>query len=52
MPRGLYVDQPHHVILADYEDEPLAADQIRFRSEFAAIKHGTIFHLFNLFFSN
>lgn len=47
MPRGLYVDQPQHVTLAEYEDGPLAADQVRFRSEFAAIKHGTIFHLFS-----
>lgn len=47
MPRGLYVDQPQHVTLAGYEDGPLKADQVRFRSEFAAIKHGTIFHLFS-----
>ncbi len=47
MPRGLYVDQPQHVILAEYEDSPLKPDQVRFRSEFAAIKHGTIFHLFS-----
>ncbi|MEZ4832632.1 MAG: zinc-binding alcohol dehydrogenase [Caldilineaceae bacterium] len=47
MPRGLYVDQPQHVILAEYKDKPLLPDQVRFRCEFAAIKHGTIFHLFS-----
>ncbi len=47
MPRGLFVDQPQHVILADYADPDLKPDQLRIRSEFAAIKHGTIFHLFS-----
>lgn len=47
MPRGLYVDRPHHVILADYADPALQPDQVRLRSHFAAIKHGTIFHLFS-----
>jgi threonine dehydrogenase-like Zn-dependent dehydrogenase len=47
MPRGLYVDQPQHVILAEYEDAPLREHEVRFRTEFAAIKHGTIFHLFS-----
>ena len=47
MPRGLYVDQPEHVTLASYEEPALQANQVRIRSEFAAIKHGTIFHLFS-----
>jgi threonine dehydrogenase-like Zn-dependent dehydrogenase len=47
MPRGLFVDQPQHVILAEYQDAPLREHEVRFRTEFAAIKHGTIFHLFS-----
>lgn len=47
MPQGLYVDAPQHVTLAAYTDLPLQADQVRIRSQFAAIKHGTMFHLFS-----
>ncbi len=47
MPRGLFVDAPQHAILADYTDAPLPAGQVRFRTEFAAVKHGTMFHIFS-----
>lgn len=47
MPRGLFVDRPLHAILADYTDAPLQPDQVRFRAEFAAVKHGTMFHIFS-----
>jgi threonine dehydrogenase-like Zn-dependent dehydrogenase len=47
MPKGLFVDQPEHVTLREYDDAPLAANEVRFRSEFAAIKHGTLFHIFS-----
>lgn len=47
MPRGLFVDAPQHAILADYADAPLQPGQVRFRSAFAAVKHGTMFHIFS-----
>ncbi|HRJ45018.1 MAG: zinc-binding alcohol dehydrogenase [Caldilineaceae bacterium] len=47
MPRGLFVDAPQHAILADYTDALLQPDQVRFRAEFAAVKHGTMFHIFS-----
>ena len=47
MPRGLYIDKPQSVALREYEDAPLTEDQLRIRTEFASIKHGTEFHLFS-----
>lgn len=47
MPRGLFVDAPLHATLADYDDPPLQPGQARFRTEFAAVKHGTMFHIFS-----
>jgi threonine dehydrogenase-like Zn-dependent dehydrogenase len=47
MPRGLFVDAPQHAILADYIDAPVQPGQVRFRTEFAAVKHGTMFHIFS-----
>ena len=47
MPRGLYIDKPQSVALREYEDAPLLGDQVRIRTEFASIKHGTEFHLFS-----
>lgn len=47
MPRGLFVDAPQHAILADYADAPLQPGQVRFRTQFAAVKHGTMFHIFS-----
>lgn len=47
MPKGLYVEQPCHVTLRDYDDPPLRDDQYRIRVEFATIKHGTEFHVFS-----
>ena len=48
MPRGLYIDRPQHVTLSVYEDGPFGL-RIRFviRVGLAAIKHGTLFHLFS-----
>src|SRR5947209_17449915 len=47
MYRGLYIDKPQSVILKEDQEPYLQADQVRIRSTFAAIKHGTIFHLFS-----
>lgn len=47
MPQGLYVPQAEVVELRDYAEPPLAADQVRVCTEFAAIKHGTLFYLFS-----
>ncbi|MBX3052082.1 MAG: zinc-binding alcohol dehydrogenase [Caldilineaceae bacterium] len=47
MPRGLFVDAPQHAVLAEYTDGPLQPGQVRFRTEFAAVKHGTMFHIFS-----
>jgi len=47
MPQGLFVDAPQHTILADYTDAPIESGQVRFRTEFAAVKHGTMFHIFS-----
>lgn len=45
--KGLYVDKPQHVIIREAQEPELQADQVRIRTEFAAIKHGTEFHLFS-----
>jgi threonine dehydrogenase-like Zn-dependent dehydrogenase len=47
MPRELFVDKPRHLVIQEYEDLPLQATQVRIRTEFSAIKHGTEFHLFS-----
>jgi threonine dehydrogenase-like Zn-dependent dehydrogenase len=47
MPKGLYVDRPQHTIIHEYDDPPLKDDEVRFETEFAAMKHGTFFHLFS-----
>src|SRR5579883_417528 len=45
--KGLYVDQPEHVIIKEVDEPELSADEVRIRAEFAAIKHGTDFHIFS-----
>jgi threonine dehydrogenase-like Zn-dependent dehydrogenase len=45
--KGLYVDRPQHVIIKEDQEPELRANQVRIRTEFAAIKHGTEFHLFS-----
>ena len=47
MPRGLCLDKPQSVALREYDDAPLAENQLRIKTDFAAIKHGTEFHLFS-----
>ncbi len=47
MPKGLCIDGPQSVALREYDDPPLAEDHLRIKTEFAAIKHGTEFHLFS-----
>jgi len=47
MPHGLYSDGPQHVTLRPYDDPPLGDGDVRIGVTFAAIKHGTIFHLFS-----
>lgn len=45
--KGLYVDKPQHVIIKEDQEPDLQANQVRIQTEFAAIKHGTEFHLFS-----
>ena len=47
MPKGLCVDKPQSVALREYDDPPLADNQLRIKTEFASVKHGTDFHLFS-----
>lgn len=47
MPRGLFVDAPRHATLAEYSDSPLQSGQVRFRTQYSAVKHGTMFHIFS-----
>jgi threonine dehydrogenase-like Zn-dependent dehydrogenase len=47
MYRGLYVDKPQNVLIREEQEAPLQAHQVRIRTQFAAIKHGTEFHLFS-----
>jgi threonine dehydrogenase-like Zn-dependent dehydrogenase len=47
MPRGLYVPGPETIEIREYEDQPLNPHHLRIRTEFAAIKHGTLFYLFS-----
>ena len=41
MPRELVATAPRTPVLREYEEPPLAAEQIRIRSQFSAPKHGT-----------
>ncbi len=47
MYRGLYVDKPQSVLLREEQELPLQPHQVRIRTRFAAIKHGTEFHIFS-----
>ena len=47
MPRGLHLDGPERLSVQSYELGPLHADAVRIRVEFAAIKHGTLFHMYS-----
>jgi threonine dehydrogenase-like Zn-dependent dehydrogenase len=46
MPLELIADRPGHAILRVYEEPPLQPDQIRIRSLFSSVKHGTELRLF------
>ena len=41
MPLELIADRPRHALLRSYEEPPLEAGQVRVRSLFSAVKHGT-----------
>lgn len=45
MPRGLFMDGPEHLVIDDIDQKELQDNQIRIRSEFSAIKHGTDLHI-------
>lgn len=45
--KGLYVDQPEHVIIKEVDEPALGTDEVRIRTEYATIKHGTDFHIFS-----
>ncbi|HEY4385586.1 MAG TPA: hypothetical protein VGN34_14090, partial [Ktedonobacteraceae bacterium] len=45
--KGLYIDKPLHILIREDQESALGADQVRIQTEFAAIKHGTEFHLFS-----
>jgi hypothetical protein len=47
MPQGLYVDKPQSIFMKAYQEPDLQDDEVRIRTEFADIKHGTDFHLFS-----
>lgn len=47
MYRGLYVDKPQSVLLREEQELPLRPHQLRIRTRFAAIEHGTEFHIFS-----
>lgn len=47
MYRGLYVDQPQSVLIREEQEALLQDHQVRILTQFAAIKHGTEFHLFS-----
>lgn len=47
MYRGLYVDKPRSILIKEEQELPLQPGQVRIRTRFAAIKHGTEFHLFS-----
>lgn len=41
MPLELIADQPGHAVLQEYSEPPLLPDQVRIRSHFSSVKHGT-----------
>ena len=41
MPLELIADRPGHAVLRSYDEPPLQADQVRLRSLFSSVKHGT-----------
>ena len=41
MPLELIADRPGHALLQAYEEPPLEPNQVRVRSLFSAVKHGT-----------
>jgi len=45
--RGLHLDSDQTVTLKEGQAPPLRENQVRIRTEFAAIKHGTEFTLFS-----
>ena len=47
MYKGLFVDRPEHAVLRKGAEKPLAATEVRIRTTLAAMKHGTLFHLFS-----
>lgn len=46
MPRELIADRPGHATLREYDEDPLKRDQVRARTLFSAVKHGTEFRGF------
>ena len=46
MPRELIADQPGHTTLREYDEAPLKPDQVRAKTLFSAVKHGTEFRGF------
>jgi NADPH:quinone reductase-like Zn-dependent oxidoreductase len=46
MLQELIADRPGHAVLRTYEEPPLRPDQVRLRSLFSAVKHGTEFRGF------
>jgi hypothetical protein len=40
MPQGLYVDKPQSIFMKAYQEPELQDNEVRIRTEFAAIKHG------------
>ena len=46
MPRELIAERPGHCSLREFEDTPLKPDQVRARSLYSAVKHGTEFRAF------
>ena len=47
MSRGLYIDGPENIGFLEYVGPQLRENQVRVQATFAAIKHGTEFHLFS-----
>ena len=46
MPFELFADEPGHAALREYEDQPIQSGQVRAKSLFSAVKHGTEFRGF------
>ena len=46
MPLELIADRPGHAVLRPYKEAPLEPDEVRVRSLFSAVKHGTEFRGF------